>query len=171
MASLKSPPIMVGRGMVVEPLIEGCSFSDGGRSMLVHNQKRRDPWEVDTQRNAILVVQGAIPLYALAHEKDDVGLALSHNIETNPRPPTHPLHLLTLDVGGPHLNQKRWGKMLQETTSEPMILCLPEVRFRKGIAHVAKTARAYPLWPEEAHMYRKVFNKCCRCTLPTLPYT
>ena len=37
-------------------------------------------------------------------------LLLSHNIETNPRPPTCRMHLLTLNVGGPHLNRKRWGQ-------------------------------------------------------------
>ena len=64
-----------GQGKGAQPLIKGCSFSDGEQSMLVHYQKRWDPWEVDAQCNAILVagrVQGTMPLYALMHENDHV---------------------------------------------------------------------------------------------------
>ena len=64
------------QGKGVQPLIEGCSFSDGELPMRVHNPKRWDPWEVDVQCNAIFVagrVQGAIPLYAVMPEEDHVG--------------------------------------------------------------------------------------------------
>ena len=60
-------------------------------------------------------------MYPLAHRL----MALANDIETKPGPPARPMHFLILNVGGPHLNRKRWGKLLQETTaSEPMILCL-----------------------------------------------
>ena len=47
-----------------------------GEFCTIPNQNRRDPWEVDTRCNAILVaghVQGAMLLYALVQEKDHVG--------------------------------------------------------------------------------------------------
>ena len=56
-------------------------------------------------------------------------IRLGNDVEMN-LGPQHAA-FLTLNVGGPHLSRARWGKLLQEiTASEPMIVCLQEVRFR-----------------------------------------
>ena len=83
-------------------------------------------------------------LYPLAHRL----MAPANDIVINADPPARPMHFLTRNLGGPHLKRKQWGKLLQETTaSEPMILCLREVRFRTGTAHMVYTARASPKYP------------------------
>ena len=72
-------------------------------------------------------------------------IVVANDVEPNRGPPPCPLHLLTLNVGGPHLSRKRRGQLLQGTTaSEPMVISLQEVRFRTGTAHMAYTARACP---------------------------
>ena len=79
------------------------------------------------------------------------------------------------------MSRTRWGKLLQEVTaSEPMIVCLQEVCFRQGIAHMAYTARACPRYvpmsfhdqaPDQIFL---IMNVCintaaCPTTEPSMP--
>ena len=69
-------------------------------------------------------------------------ILLGNDIEMNPGP--QHASFLTLNVGGLYL-RAQWGKLLQEiTASEPIIICLQEVCFRRGTSHMAYTARACP---------------------------
>ena len=80
-------------------------------------------------------------------------LTLSVDVHPNPgHPKTTTLHALTLNVGGPHLSTRRWGRLLQEiTASSPHIIALQEVRFKTGEAHLAYTAKACPNYQPLAH--------------------
>ena len=80
-------------------------------------------------------------------------VTLSVNVHPNPgHPKTTTLHALTLNVGGPHLSRRRWGRPLQEiTASSPHIIALQEVRFRTGEAHLAYTAKGCPNCQPLAH--------------------
>ena len=72
-------------------------------------------------------------------------LTLSNDTETNLGPAAYPMHLLPLNMGGPKLNRKRWGKLLQEiVASEPMVLWPQEVCCCTGTSHVASTTQARP---------------------------
>ena len=80
-------------------------------------------------------------------------LTLALDVHPNPgRPKTTTLHAMTLNVGGPHLSRRRWGRLLQEiTASSPQIIALQEVRLRTGEAHLAYTAKACPNYQPLAH--------------------
>ena len=58
-------------------------------------------------------------------------IILNNDVHPNPGPPTFPV--TTLNVGGPHLSNNRWNRLVQEVIlDEPKIVALQEVRFKKA---------------------------------------
>ena len=80
-------------------------------------------------------------------------LLLSNDIHPPPGPSRHhTFRALSLNVGGPHLSQKRWNQLLQETTmAEPTLIAYQEVRFKSGYNHLCQVARMAPHHQPIAH--------------------
>ena len=72
-------------------------------------------------------------------------IMLSHDVHPNPGPNHQVLKLLSLNVGGPHLSKRRWGRLLQETSSLGAdVIALQEVRFRDTQWNMAATSQLLP---------------------------
>ena len=58
----------------------------------------------------------------------------SGDVHPNPGPNISEQYIIgTLNVGGPHISEKRWNGLLQELSSTGLkIIALQEVRLRKG---------------------------------------
>ena len=73
-------------------------------------------------------------------------IIMAHDAHPNTGPPTAPppveLTYMTLNVGGPHVSQKRWAGLLTEIEQQrPVCVGLQEVCFRSGSNHMALTSQ------------------------------
>ena len=85
------------------------------------------------------------PLPPCCWDYSRVHLLLSHDIHPNPGPSNQVLRFLSLNVGGPHLSKRRWGRLLQEmAATEADVIALQEVRFREQHWNMATTSQLLP---------------------------
>ena len=64
----------------------------------------------------------------------------------------HTFKVLSLNVGGPHLSQKRCNQLLQEATAaQPTLIAYQEVRFKLGYNHMCQVAQMAPQYQPVAY--------------------